>query len=145
MASVATPWDAEDIRMGTHCTGKSIYMGGYVQSYMTKLLPLQGAPLLSIFSPRVSLRFALGYVLTALSGHTSSALGVSELAKLKLHIQDTMLFFGEVEPVNIDITAELLGCIVEDGELGAHEVALIVEYHIYLASDACPVAAVETV
>ena len=28
MASVATPWDAEDIRMGTPCKGKSIYMGG---------------------------------------------------------------------------------------------------------------------
>ena len=68
MASVATPWDAEDIRMGTPCKGKSIYMRGHGQSYMTKLLPLQGAPLLSIFSPRVSLRSALGYVLTALSG-----------------------------------------------------------------------------
>ena len=51
---------------------------GHGQSYMTKLLPLQGAPLLSVFSLRVSLRSALGYVLTALSGRTSSASGVSE-------------------------------------------------------------------
>ena len=58
------------------------------QSYMTKLLPLQGAPLFSIFSPRVSLRSALGYVLTALSGRTSSASGVSELEKLELEIKD---------------------------------------------------------
>ena len=82
MASVATPWDAEGIRMGTPCKGKSIYMGAWAVLYDEAFAPAGRTSPFHIF-PRVSLRSALGYVLTALSGRTSSASGVSELAKLE--------------------------------------------------------------
>ena len=85
MASVATPWDAEDIRMGTPCKGKSIYIGGTWAVLHDEAFAHAGRTSPFHISPRVSLRSALGYVLTALSGRTSSASGVSELATLELN------------------------------------------------------------
>ena len=39
MASVATPWVAEGIRVGTPCKGKSIYMGAWAVLYDEAFAP----------------------------------------------------------------------------------------------------------
>ena len=50
-----------------------------------------------------------------------------------------------MEPIHINPSASLLGCIVEDSELAAHEMTSVVEDHLDVASDVLPVGAVGAV
>ena len=50
-----------------------------------------------------------------------------------------------MEIVNINVAAESLGGVVEDGEFRAHKHAGVVEFHRNWVSDSCPVLAIETI
>ena len=51
-----------------------------------------------------------------------------------------------LEGIHIYITAGLLGCVVKDGKLGAHEEAAVIEHHpVILSTDLLPFLAIQTV
>ena len=56
-----------------------------------------------------------------------------------------LLLDFEVKPIDVYLSAKLLGGIIVDAEAGAHEEAAVVKDQFEVAKYFCPVLAVETV
>lgn len=51
----------------------------------------------------------------------------------------------DVEPVDVDVAAFLLGGVVENGKLGAHEECVPVEYHLHVAANRDEILSIQAV